>query len=147
VTRVDFYILQDVEHTAMHRFACRLAAKAMLSGTRAYLHTTTPAHAQELDELMWLYPPNRFIPHGVLGAPEGKGAPVVIGPQSVPAEQLPAEGLLINLTNEVPAFPGRFDRVAEIVVQQTRVAGRARYRFYRERGYPLFHHQLDEWEA
>jgi DNA polymerase III subunit chi len=47
----------------------------------------------------------------------------------------------------VPTFFGRFERVAEIIVQDRRDVGRDRYRFYRDRGYPLFHHELDEWEA
>ena len=45
------------------------------------------------------------------------------------------------------AFPGRFERVAEIVVGSSRDAGRARYQFYRDRGFPLYHHELDDWEG
>ena len=147
MTRVDFYVLQDVEQTAMHRFACRLAAKALQKGQHAYLHAATDAQAREVDEMLWLYPPDRMIPHGLLGKPEAVNAPVVIGCKTDSAEQLPADGLLINLADEVPAFPGRFDRLAEIVVREQRASGRARYRYYRDRGYPLFHHELDDWEA
>ena len=147
MTRVDFYILQDMERTAMQRFACRLAAKAMQAGQHTYLHAATDAQAREVDELLWAYPPNRLIPHGRLGTPEAEGAPVVIGQQTDSADRLPTDGLLINLADEVPAFPGRFGRVAEIVVGEKRESGRSRYRFYRDRGYPLFHHELDDWEA
>ena len=147
MTRVDFYILQDVERTAMHRFACRLAAKAMRQGQHAYLHAATDDQAREVDELLWAYPPHRLIPHGRLGTPEAEGAPVVVGQQTDSADRLPTDGLLINLADEVPAFPGRFDRIAEIVVGEKRDSGRTRYRFYRDRGYPLFHHELDDWEA
>ena len=147
MTRVDFYILQDVERTAMHRFACRLAARAMQEGQNTYLHTESEAQAREVDELLWAYPPDRLIPHGLLGTPEAKGAPVVVGRQPESPDHLPTDGLLINLTDDVPEFPGRFDRVAEIVVGEKRASGRNRYRFYRDRGYPLFHHELDEWEA
>ena len=147
MTRVDFYILQDVEQTAMHRFACRLAVKAMQKGQHTYLHTATDAQAREVDELLWAYPPNRLIPHGLLGTPEADGAPVVVGQQTNSADRLPTDRLLINLADDVPAFSGRFDRVLEIVVGQKRASGRARYRYYRDRGYPLFHHELDDWEA
>ena len=131
----------------MHRFACRLAAKALQKGQHAYLHTATDAQAREVDELLWSYPPHRLIPHGRLGTPEAEGAPVVVGQQTDSADRLPTDGLMINLADEVPAFPGRFDRIAEIVVGEKRDSGRARYRFYRDRGYPLFHHELDDWEA
>ncbi len=147
MTRVDFYILQDVEQTAMRRFACRLAAKATENGKQTYLHAATDAEAREIDELLWDYPPNRMIPHGLLGKPEAEGAPVLIGHQTHSPDHLPTDGLLINLMDDVPPFLGRFERVAEIVVGEKRASGRARYRYYRDRGYPLFHHELDDWEA
>ncbi len=147
MTRVDFYILQDRDQAAMHRFACRLAAKAISKGQPAYLHAANDVQARDVDELLWLYPPNRLIPHGRVGTPEAENAPVLIGSEGMSAEQLPADGLLINLVDEAPAFPGRFDRVAEIVVGEKRASGRARYRYYRDRGYPLFHHELNDWEA
>ena len=63
--------------------------------------------------------------------------------------QEPAEldDVLINISGAVPGFFGRFNRVAEIVVDSTRDAGRDRYKFYRDRGFPLFHHELDDWET
>ncbi len=143
MTRIDFYILQDVDLSAMRRFACRLVTKAVGSGQRAYLHTVDESAAKELDELLWCYPDNRMIPHGIVGEPETNGAPVVIGYDDT-AEW---DGLLINLAREIPVFFGRFDRVAEIVVEDTKATGRDHYKFYRDRGYPLFHHELDEWET
>ena len=54
--------------------------------------------------------------------------------------------MLINLGSDVPTFFGRFDRVAEIVLDPERDLGRERYRHYRDRGYPLQHHELNDWE-
>ena len=147
MTRVDFYILQDMERSAMHRFACRLVARALRGGQTSYLHTTTEAQARELDDLLWDYPPHRLIPHGRLDTPAAQGAPVVIGQQTQSVDTVPSDGLLINLSDDVPTFLGRFERVAEIVVGERRATGRERYRYYRDRGYPLFHHELDDWEA
>ena len=46
---------------------------------------------------------------------------------------------------------GRQDReaigVLEVVVGSTVDAGRKRYGFYRDRGFPLEYHQVDDWEA
>lgn len=142
MTRVDFYILQDVDHSAAHRFACRLAVKALATGHSVHVHTDDPTAARELDELLWSYPEQRFVPHECEDALTG-AAPLVIGWNPPPAP----DGLLINLGSVVPTFFGRFERVAEIIVQAAREVGRERYRFYRDRGYPLFHHDLDEWEA
>jgi DNA polymerase-3 subunit chi len=132
----------------MQRFACRLATKAVSAGHEVHIHTGDAASASVVDELLWEYPEQRFIPHVIVEdlAPAATGkvsAPVTVGW----AEPADVDGVLINLSNEVPGFFGRFDRVAEVIVRTTRDQGRERYRFYRDRGYPLFNHKLDDWEA
>lgn len=141
MTRIDFYLLQDVARAAMYRFACALTVKARSNGQRVYLHAASEASARELDELLWRYPAERFVPHQ-LGEADAD-APVIIATQP-PAQ---VEGLMINLSHDVPAFFGRFDRVAEVVVGDEREQGRTRYKHYRDRGCPLYHHELDDWEA
>jgi len=49
--------------------------------------------------------------------------------------------VLINLSDQTPSNFARFERMLEIVADQEaeRNAGRERYRFYKERGYPLNH--------
>jgi DNA polymerase III subunit chi len=143
LTRVDFYVLPDVDLEARRRFACRLAHKAVASGQRVYVHVESLEAGHDLDALMWAYPDHRFLPHGVSGEPGVQNAPVVIGHAEPGGD---ADQLLINLGNEIPPFFGRFERVAEIVVQRLRDDGRNRYKFYRDRGYPLFHHELDRWD-
>ena len=149
MTRLDFYVLQDVERQAMLRFACRLAAKAAGAGKAIYVHARSGAEAEEFDELLWCYPPNRMIPHGLAGQPAAEGAPVVVGGawELVGDMDWAARGLLINLSDEVPAFIDRFERAAEIIVGENRTSGRARYRLYRDRGYVLSTHELDDWEG
>lgn len=151
MTRIDFYILEDVELDAMQRFACRLATKVVSSGHDVHIHTSDAASAGAVDELLWEYPEQRFIPHAVVdgatAAPASTNSstkiPVTVGWD----EPVGVDGVLINLGGDIPGFFGRFDRVAEIVVRATRDQGRERYRFYRDRGYPLFDHKLDDWES
>ncbi|NBC23451.1 MAG: DNA polymerase III subunit chi [Gammaproteobacteria bacterium] len=143
MTRVDFYILQDVDRGAAHRFACRLAVKAVAANTPLHLHVSDAKVAADLDDMLWNYPEHRFIPHGLQSGERHDRDPVVIGWEA-PADP---EGVLVNLADEIPSFFGRFDRVAEIVVGENRDAGRERYKFYRDRGFPLFHHELDDWET
>jgi DNA polymerase-3 subunit chi len=146
MTRIDFYILQDVELDAMHRFACRLATKAMANGNEVHIHASDSDTAQAVDELLWIYPDQRFVPHSVITEQSAQAAqadPVNIGWE----EPKHIDDVLINISGDVPGFFGRFDRVAEIVVRSTRDAGRDRYKFYRDRGFPLFHHELDDWET
>jgi DNA polymerase-3 subunit chi len=143
VTRIDFYILPDVALSALNRFACRLASKAVSSGHSVLMHTANETAGRELDELLWHYPDRRFLPHAVMHGDDPGGVPVLIGWE--PPERY--DGVLINLTSDVPEFFARFQRVAEIVVQEARDQGRDRYRFYRRRGYPLYDHDMDDWEA
>jgi len=144
MTRIDFYILDDQARDASLRFACRLGLKAWLAGNAVHLHVDDAEAATELDELMWDYPRHRFLPHEVIQPGQtSHNSPIHIGFSS---PQL-TEGLLINLSAEVPGFFGRFDRVAEIVVGDSRETGRTRYSHYRDRGYPLHHHELKNWES
>ena len=143
MTRVDFYVLPDMDAHARRRFACRFAHRAWREGQTVHVRTVSAAASAELDELMWAYPEDRFLPHAVADAPDAAVAPVRIGD----AEPAPGDDqVLINLGDDVPDFFARFARVVEVVTQAQRKPARERYRCYRERGYPLFHHDLDDWE-
>ena len=144
MTRIDFYILPDVDHAAKLRFACRLAHRAACTGKRVNVQTADALESQELDELMWAYPPGNFLPHEIAAdRTENTNVPVLISHE----EPIAAEDhVLINLGTEIPAFFARFERVAEVVLEPERAIARERYRVYRDKGYPLFHHDLDNWE-
>ncbi len=51
MTRINFYVLQDVEADARHRFACRLISKAVTAGSSVVLHTPSEADAAIYEEL------------------------------------------------------------------------------------------------
>ena len=124
------------------RFACRLSLRALGQGLPVHLHTASEKDAHALDTMMWDYPRHRFVPHDNLAHVEAPRAPIHIGA----GEPVHNSGLLINLDDHVPNFFGRFDRVAEIVVEETKPQSRERYAHYRHRGYPLHNQQINEWE-
>lgn len=142
MTRVDFYVLADVDDIARQRFTCRLAGRAWAAGKR--VHVRAPEQTLDtLDALLWDYPPDRFLPHARLTPDAPPTAPIVLAVES--AEPVHRD-VLINLAPDIPDFLAGFERVSEIVLAGERAEGRAKYRRYRERGYPLFHHELDDWE-
>lgn len=141
MTRIDFYILPDVDETARHRFTCRLAHRAATAGKRVHIRTAAEV-ANDLDELLWEYPSERFLPHARLANACG-AEPVTIGAED---EEPMHEEVLINLGAGIPDCFNRFERVSEVVLANQRAHGRGKYRRYREGGYPLFHHELDNWE-
>ena len=148
MSRVDFYLLPDMDGLARRRFACRLAFKACTQGQRVHVHVDDAAAAADLDELMWQYPAEFFIPHEVAPARADRPADAASAPITIDhrAQREPNDGLLINLSASVPAFAAHFARVAEIVIAPDRDEGRVRYRHYRHDGHPLHHHTLEDWE-
>ena len=144
MTRVDFYLLPDVDAAAKLRFACRLAAQAVGQGKRVHVRASDDDAAREIDALMWSYPEERFLPHELLGSEAETFAPVRISHEE-PAPD--SDEVLINVGADIPGFFARYERVAEVFTEADKAEGRQRYRTYRDRGYPLFHHQLDDWES
>lgn len=144
MTRIDFYELPDKDLDASLRFACRLCLKALGNDMVVHVRVNDAEQAQMVDELMWDYPKHRLVPHDVIdGESQAHGAsPVHIGWQ----EPQHDTGLLINLGNDIPSYFGRFDRVAEIIVDESKNLRREHYVFYRQRGYPLHHHPLTDWD-
>jgi len=137
MTRVDFYQLDSGE--APLQFTCRLIERIFRRGHRIYVHASSPGEAEELDELLWSYRSDRFIPHALAAA--ALTAPILIGVASDPDGH---GDVLVNLAREIPEFFSRFERVTEVVPgdEASRVSARDHYRFYRDRGYPLEYHQI-----
>ncbi|MDY6979308.1 MAG: DNA polymerase III subunit chi [Pseudomonadota bacterium] len=143
MTRVDFYITGDNHAQARQRLACRLAEKAYALDHAIYIHTDDRQQAEQLDQLLWTFRDGSFIPHCLQDDTVAAQAAIVIGHNGEPEDH---NQVLINLGQEVPAFFGRFERVAEVIAgdEQSREAGRERFRFYRDRGYELNTHNLDD---
>ena len=142
MTRIDFYILPVAEPHGALSFACRLAEKAWLAGNSVYLHGADDEQARLLDEMLWQFREASFVPHELaLGAPPRPGCPVVIGTGEDPGEH---HEVLLNLGGAIPSFFARFDRVAEVVLNEAaaRTESRRRWAFYKDRGYELMHHDM-----
>ncbi len=142
MTRVDFYILTAAaNHQGRARFACRLVEKAWQQGYRVFIHTCSGGEAQQIDDLLWTFRPESFVPHAIATDTGNADLPVLVGAGCEPA--LPLD-LLVNLGDVVPTYYHRFDRLAEIVepTEEQREIARSRYRHYREQGCSLRSHQL-----
>jgi DNA polymerase-3 subunit chi len=137
MTRIDFYQVNGDQRL----FTCRLIDKVYRRGHHVYIHTMDDAEAAKLDEDLWLFRPDSFIPHGLCD--QIAGVPVVIGYDHEPDQH---HDVLINLSGSIPTFFSRFERVAEVVpeVQTLREAARANYTFYKERGYALEYHKVNQ---
>ena len=142
MTRIDFYIIEEGSEEATETFICRLTEKAWSQNNAVYIHTMDEQHATKYDELLWTFNEDSFVPHQ-LSAPESSEKTVLIGHQTT-AEIPSHHDVLINLNHESPSFFSQFERVAEIITtdETSRIKGRERYQFYRDRGYALETHKM-----
>jgi DNA polymerase-3 subunit chi len=94
------------------------------------------ARLQALDEQLWTFSPLDFVPHCMAGTPLAAQTPIVL---TTSLDDVPHHQVLLNLGATVPAQFARFERLLEVVgnAHDELVAGRERYRFYRDRGYAL----------
>lgn len=141
MTKVDFYILPDTTLEARLAFACRLAETIHRKGYRLHLHAEDETMAREVDDLLWTFRPDSFLPHALLDSEHADDVPVTIGWQGPPE---PGVDAMLNLHPEIPEWFSRFERVAEIINQHQDVltVKRECWQTYKNRGYPVKAHQL-----
>ena len=142
MTRVDFYVSPQHDEEARLQLACRIAEKAYKLSHRVYIHTDDPLTASKIDDMLWTFRQGSFIPHCLNEDENVAHSAILIGHEQ-PASSEPQ--VLINLASAVPEFFSRFERIAEIVAgsDETRQSARDRFKYYRERGYPLETHELN----
>jgi len=141
MTRIDFYVPQEVAEGGRYALACRLVEKAFQQNRRVFIHAPTEEVALHMDRLLWTFRQGSFIPHGLLHRSDASLTPVLISHRGDPDEE---QDVLVNLTDQVPPFFSRFERMLEPLdrVPEILAAGRERFRFYRERGYSIEHHEV-----
>jgi DNA polymerase-3 subunit chi len=139
MTQIDFHVNAPTKLA----YACRLARKAYGSGARMVFYAGDERLLTEFDRLLWTFSPLDFIPHCRVRDRLANVTPVhLAGPND--ADHCIHHDLIVNLDREQPAYFSRFERMIEVVAsdESDLDAGRARWRFYKDRGYPLTRHDL-----
>jgi DNA polymerase-3 subunit chi len=140
LTSIDFYF------NAGDRLgvACRLAGKALQQKKRVLIYAPQAEVAQKIDRLLWTAQAVSFIPHCYAHDPLASATPVLIAAGGESRAAAASCDVLLNLSPDTPPFFERHERVLEIVAQDEGevLAGRARFKFYRERGYEIRNHDL-----
>jgi DNA polymerase-3 subunit chi len=147
VTSIDFYF------NAGDRLevACRLAGKALQQKKRVLIYAPQAEIAQKIDRLLWTAQAVSFIPHCAAHDALAAETAVLIASGEEAPRNSPAAAceVLLNLAADCPPFFERHERLLEIVAQDEaeRSAGRARFKFYRDRGYAIRNHDLAKASA
>nr|ALV86780.1 DNA polymerase III chi subunit [uncultured bacterium P11N2] len=145
MTRISFF------HGASDRLqaAAKWIAEAQRSDTLAGMPLVSPLvvyaplkeQADALDRLLWTHVATGFTPHCQTASALVEETPVLIATH---LDTAPRDRHLVNLSNEIPPGFDQFAHMTEIISRDddVRLPGRERFRFYREKGYPLESHDL-----
>jgi DNA polymerase-3 subunit chi len=140
VPRADFYLI------AKPRFrddplllVCELAKRAFENGAATLVLVRSQDQAEQIDDRLWEFDADAFIPHQIAGGDDDAITPVLIAPpQSITADRT----LVINLRDE--CAPGLFERVLEVVPadEAQRLGSRERWKTYQAADFEVAKHDI-----
>ena len=77
--------------------------------------------AERLDQMLWTNPATGFLPHCRARSPLAAETPILIAGTAEELDQIAQDGVLLNLSDDLPPGFGRFAQLVEIHVLQTLV--------------------------
>lgn len=136
MTRIEFYFNVADKQQAI----ANLVQATIVKRRQIMLFAADEKMASDVSVSLWQNKPESFLPHVQLNHFHASVTPVIIGLQgSDLVLDLMQDDMLINLTIKQPSFFSRFTQLVELVSddEQDRLAARARFKFYRDRGYEI----------
>jgi len=138
--RADFYLIDKPRfRDDPLLLVCELARRAFDGGQRTLVLARSFDQAEQLDEKLWEFDADAFVPHQIAGDDDDDITPVLIAtPHTRPADR----NLVINLRDE--CAPGMFDRVLEVVPadEAQRLGSRQRWTTYKAAGFEVAKHDM-----
>lgn len=140
-TTIDFYLHKSETTIACLEVACRLLEKAYEAQHQVYVLCTDKKAAEHLDEYLWTYREDSFVPHHLIGEGPVNPSPIQLGWSTSPNHQ---RDILMLLGTDLPEDYTRFKRVLIVINPEpiAREAARLLYRQLRAQGFTLGFHQL-----
>ncbi|HCH70852.1 MAG TPA: DNA polymerase III subunit chi [Colwellia sp.] len=144
-TQVMFYLLPDkdkadidadrVNASSAFYHACLQASYFYRQNQRVFIYTQDQKSAEQVDEMLWAFDSDSFVPHNLSGEGPKQGAAVEISHQS-PQGRRP---VLINLTSTVPDFANQFQLIVDFVPsdETLKQLARERFKICRQRGFQV----------
>ena len=139
--RADFYLIDKPRFREEPLLlVCELARKAFDAGLPTLVLARDNAQAEAIDDLMWSFDPDAYLPHQIAGSDEeDELTPILI---LAPDTDSPMRPMVINLRDA--AVEGDFERVLEVVPADpvARTPLRERWKQYQARGLDLNKHDM-----
>lgn len=124
-----FFVLKQDESQAKPDdhlvLAAKIAAEQYRNGQRIFICVDNNETACAIDEIIWSFDPDSFVPHNLQGEGPKGGAPVEIGITPPVGNRK----VLINLAKNVPDYIRRFNQVFDFVPVEPVAKQAARERF------------------
>jgi len=140
VTRADFYLIDKPRfRDDPLLLVCELARRAFDSGQSTLILARSLEQAEQLDEKLWEFDENAFIPHQIAGDDDDAITPVLI---AAPESRTSVRPLVINLRDD--CAPGLCERVLEVVPadEEQRLGSRKRWTTYKAAGIEVAKHDM-----
>ena len=130
--QIDFYVFQEQSPGGRFKLTCRIVEKAYRLGHRVYVRTGNSDETNELDDLLWTFSQNSFVPHQLSNESGTLESPVLIGEHPPAADT----DIVISVADDPVLDFMAYPRIVEIVgcEHDEKASGRNRFRFYREHG-------------
>ena len=133
--RADFYLIDKPRFREQPLLlVCELARRAFAAQQPTLILVRDFEQAEAVDELLWTFDEDAFIPHQLAGDDDDADTAVLIVPPGIDTADRP---LVINLRED--CAPGRFERVLEVVAADPaeRDGSRTRWREYARLGFQV----------
>jgi DNA polymerase-3 subunit chi len=132
MTRVEFFV--NVPDKSVQ--VVSLCRKALAKGRQLTVFADNELICKDLQQFIWQQEASSFLPSTLSGEPLSDVTPIVLATDGL---KLIQDDILINLQSDCPPFFSRFRYLIEIVGldEADKVQARARYKFYRDRGYQI----------
>lgn len=136
-------VFVEVKASCLELRICEIAEQIYAQGHRLQIIAASREQAIRLDDLLWTYTPESFLPHGILAArEENTSLPVVITSRQ---ERIPGIQHLLMTGACSPEFLCQFAKAVHFVVvddRERRAASRRYWVQLREAGFALKHQKL-----
>jgi DNA polymerase-3 subunit chi len=140
MARADFYLIDKPRfRDDPLLLVCELVKKAYAAEQPTLILARSPEQAEALDEKLWEFDDDAFIPHQLAGDDDDSITAVVIAPPGVATADRP---LVVTLRDE--CAPGSYERVLEVVAADPaeREGSRVRWSEYKRRGFEVNKHDM-----
>ena len=145
--QVDFYLIENRINHAGLKLASRLAKKLQGLEQSTIMVVENAETLARLDETLWTFSDTSFVAHDRISGSARARCKTHLALTTELENQLMEQhyDVLVNLSAAVPGCCHHFARIADIVEvdEDARVAGRNRFRQYRDEGFEIKTHSLE----